>query len=40
MASASQSEAYNAVRTGSWWTQVIPVVLGLGGFSIYATWRA
>src|SRR6266568_7350156 len=40
MASASQSEAYNAVRTGSWWTQVIPVVLGLGGFSVYATWRA
>jgi len=40
MASASQTAAYNAARTGSWWTQVIPVVLGLGGFGLYATVRA
>ena len=40
MASASQTAAYNAARTGSWWTQVIPVVIGLGGFGLYATFRA
>ena len=39
MASASQT-MHDAVRTGSWWTQVAPVVVGLGGFSVYATWRA
>ena len=39
MASASQS-AYQAARTGSWWTQIVPVVVVLGGFSVYATWRA
>jgi hypothetical protein len=40
MASASQTAAYDAVRTGSWWTQILPVVVGLGGFSVYATFRA
>jgi hypothetical protein len=40
MASASQTAAYNAVRTGSWWTQGLPVILGLGGFGAYATYRA
>jgi hypothetical protein len=40
MASASQTAAYNAVRTGSWWTQILPVVIGLGGFGAYATYRA
>jgi hypothetical protein len=40
MASASQTAAYNAVRTGSWWTQILPVLLGLGGFGAYATFRA
>src|SRR5437660_571956 len=40
MASASQTAAYNAARTGSWWSQIIPVVVGLGGFSLYATFRA
>lgn len=39
MATASQT-AYQAARAGSWWTQVVPVIVGLGGFSIYATWRA
>jgi len=40
MASASQTAAYEATRAGSWWTQVVPIVLGLGGFSVYATYRA
>lgn len=42
MASASQTAPpnYDAARSGSWLTQVLPVVFGLGGFSIYATWRA
>jgi len=39
MASASQT-AYDAAHTSSWWTQVLPVVLGLGGFSVYASYRA
>ena len=40
MASASQNAVYQAARAGSWWTQVLPVIVGLGGFSLYATWRA
>jgi hypothetical protein len=40
MAFASQTAAYNAVRTGSWWTQILPVVICLGGFGAYATYRA
>jgi hypothetical protein len=40
MASASPSPAYDAVESGSWWQQVLPVVVGLGGFAIYATLRA
>jgi hypothetical protein len=39
MASAS-STVYQAARAGSWWTQVAPVVIGLGLFTVYATWRA
>jgi len=39
MASASQT-AYQAASSGSWWTQMVPVVVVLGGFSVYATWRA
>ena len=38
MASASQT-AYQAAETGSWWRQIVPVVVILG-FSVYATWRA
>ena len=40
MASASQAAAYNAARTGSWFGQALPVWIVLGGFSLYATWRA
>jgi hypothetical protein len=40
MASASQTAAYNAARSRSWWTQALPVWIGLGGFSVYATFRA
>ncbi|MBV9342381.1 MAG: succinate dehydrogenase [Acidobacteria bacterium] len=39
MASTSPT-VHAAVPTGSWWTQIAPVVLGLGAFSVYATWRA
>ena len=40
MASTSQPVAYDAARAGSWWAQVLPVIFGLGGFSVYATYRA
>jgi hypothetical protein len=40
MASASPRPAYDAVESGSWWQQVVPAVVGLGGFAIYATLRA
>src|SRR5229473_1657697 len=40
MASASQAEAYEAVSPRSWWAQVLPVAVGLGGFGLYATYRA
>src|SRR5438270_3725180 len=36
----SLHDALPISRTGSWWTQVIPVVIGLGGFGLYATFRA
>jgi len=39
MASASQT-AYQTAGSGSWWTQIVPVIIVLGGFSVYATWRA
>ena len=39
MASATQT-AYQQVQTESWWTQVLPVWVLLGGFTVYATWRA
>jgi len=40
LASASQTTAYDAVRPRSWWAQVLPVWIGLGGFGLYATYRA
>jgi hypothetical protein len=40
MASASPSPAYDAIESSSWWQQVLPVIIGLGGFAIYATIRA
>ena len=40
MASASQTTAYDAVRPRSWWAQALPVWIGLGGFGLYATYRA
>src|SRR5260370_1715410 len=27
------------MRRDAWWTELIPVVLVLGAFSVYATWR-
>jgi len=37
---APAATVYQAARTGSWWTQVAPVFMGLGLFTLYATWRA
>ena len=28
------------MRRDAWWLELIPVVIVLGGFSVYATWRA
>jgi hypothetical protein len=28
------------LRRDSWWTELVPVVVLLGGFGLYATWRA
>jgi hypothetical protein len=39
MASATQT-AYQQARTGWSWTGILPVWVLLGGFSVYATWRA
>lgn len=40
MAAASQTTVYQAARAGSWWTQVLPVFIGLSAFGAYATFRA
>jgi hypothetical protein len=39
MASATRT-AYQQAQTESWWAQVLPVWVLLGGFTVYATWRA
>lgn len=28
------------MRRDAWWLELIPIVIVLGGFSVYATWRA
>jgi hypothetical protein len=30
----------NTMRRDAWWLELVPVVIVLGGFGIYATWRA
>jgi hypothetical protein len=30
----------NTLRRDAWWTELIPVIVLLGGFGLYATWRA
>jgi hypothetical protein len=30
----------STLRRDAWWVEIIPIVLVMGGFSIYATWRA
>src|SRR5216684_5067326 len=39
MASVGQTRA-DSVLARSAWMQIIPVIAGLGGFGLYATWRA
>jgi hypothetical protein len=38
IASAGQWGA--TLRRDAWWVEIIPIILVMGGFSIYATWRA
>lgn len=33
-------EQYRTLRKDAWWVQPLLVVIGLGGFAIYATWAA
>ncbi|HZR33563.1 MAG TPA: succinate dehydrogenase [Terriglobales bacterium] len=40
MASSEQMHPGNALVRDAWWPQVVPVVLGLGAFAVYATLRA
>ncbi len=28
------------MRRDAWWLEILPVVIVLGAFSVYATWRA
>ena len=40
MASSEQMHPGRALVRDAWWPQVVPVVLGLGAFGVYATLRA
>ncbi|HXG51284.1 MAG TPA: hypothetical protein VNN77_07765 [candidate division Zixibacteria bacterium] len=33
-------EQYRTLRTDAWWVEPLAVVIGLGGFVVYATWAA
>lgn len=35
-----QSSFGATVRRDAWWAELIPVIIVLGGFGVYATWRA
>jgi hypothetical protein len=37
---AQRKEFGETLRQDSWWAETIPVILLLGGFGLYATWRA
>ncbi len=37
---ASSGQWGVTLRRDAWWVEVIPIILIMGGFSIYATWRA
>jgi hypothetical protein len=36
----SRSRFGQTMRRDSWWIEIVPVVVVLGAFSVYATWRA
>jgi len=38
-ARAAEAHFGETLRRDSWWAEAIPVILLLGGFSVYATWR-
>src|SRR5437773_6160620 len=35
-----ESRLGSTLRRGAWWTEILPVIIVLGGFGIYATLRA
>lgn len=35
-----ESRLGSTLRRDSWWVELVPVIILLGGFGIYATWRA
>jgi len=39
-ASAAKGELGGTLRRDAWWVEIIPIILVMGGFSVYATWRA
>jgi hypothetical protein len=36
---ASGSHFGSTLRRDAWWVEIIPIILVMGGFSLYATWR-
>jgi hypothetical protein len=36
---ASGSHFGGTLRRDAWWVEIIPIILVMGGFSLYATWR-
>lgn len=39
-ASTAKGGFGSTLRRDAWWVEIIPIVLVIGGFSLYATWRA
>ena len=39
-ASAAKGGLGSTLRRDAWWVEIIPIILVMGGFSVYATWRA
>jgi hypothetical protein len=39
-ASTAKGGFGSTLRRDAWWVEIIPIVLVMGGFSLYATWRA
>ncbi len=39
-ASAAKGGLGSTLRRDAWWVEIIPIIVVMGGFSVYATWRA